>query len=302
MHALDKSNKQIEEQVSRMETKIEESEAVNIAFKENKNITVLYLDALNNSNMNVKLKAFDELSKVLELKMVAHDAFKDARNDLEIELICIVKQVPQFVQQIFELIKQSVQLVGLLQLGLTPVPSASSSRLFEQIQCSLAYICKVYESRTNEFLQLISKLSNQVKQWEEKYSSLDASYTKEEVGDLKFTKEILQFISKMSNQINQLEGKYSTLDVRYTNEVGDLKSKIEAKDQQLEKFEQRFRDYQSDIQELKTCKVCMERDLSVVFLPCRHLCCCNECGTNLSIGDCPMCRVPITSRIQVYQP
>ena len=98
MHALDKSNKQIEEQVSRMETKIKESEAVNKAFKENKNITVLYMDALNNSNMNVKLKAFDELSKVLELKMVAHDALKDARNDLEIELTCIVKQVEQFVQ------------------------------------------------------------------------------------------------------------------------------------------------------------------------------------------------------------
>ena len=70
--------------------------------------------------------------------------------------------------------------------------------------------------------------------------------------------------------------------------------------QELENSEQRFRDYQSDIQQQNTCKVCIESDMSIVFLPYGHLCCCNECGSNLAFSECPMGRIRITSRIKIY--
>ncbi|KAL4281195.1 hypothetical protein GQ457_03G012860 [Hibiscus cannabinus] len=46
------------------------------------------------------------------------------------------------------------------------------------------------------------------------------------------------------------------------------------------------------------CRVCFEREISVVLLPCRHriLCstCCEKCG------KCPICRVSIEKRLPVY--
>lgn len=48
------------------------------------------------------------------------------------------------------------------------------------------------------------------------------------------------------------------------------------------------------------CVVCMENDVNVIFLPCGHLCCCNNCQT--SLNECPMCRSNIERRIRVIQP
>lgn len=38
----------------------------------------------------------------------------------------------------------------------------------------------------------------------------------------------------------------------------------------------------------RLCKKCGERESSVLLLPCRHLCLCALCGSNL-IGTCPVC-------------
>ena len=55
------------------------------------------------------------------------------------------------------------------------------------------------------------------------------------------------------------------------------------------------------------CAVCMERDRAVVFIPCAHLACSEECSAKLeSIGPavgrnkCPMCKGEIERRVRVY--
>jgi len=51
------------------------------------------------------------------------------------------------------------------------------------------------------------------------------------------------------------------------------------------------------------CCVCMERKKSVVFLPCRHQCTCEECSDQLltSINKCPMCTWEITQRVVPFK-
>ncbi|NWR05813.1 XIAP ligase, partial [Paradoxornis webbianus] len=49
------------------------------------------------------------------------------------------------------------------------------------------------------------------------------------------------------------------------------------------------------LQEEKLCKICMAKDVSVVFIPCGHLVACKECAGFLS--ECPLCRAGII-RIQ----
>ncbi|XP_033118499.1 putative inhibitor of apoptosis isoform X2 [Anneissia japonica] len=58
---------------------------------------------------------------------------------------------------------------------------------------------------------------------------------------------------------------------------------------------------QSMIQDLRdktTCKICMDDDACIVFVPCGHLVTCLSCSPSLSL--CPICRTEIKSHIQAY--
>lgn len=44
----------------------------------------------------------------------------------------------------------------------------------------------------------------------------------------------------------------------------------------------------SDMKELMTCKVCRVNEVSMLLLPCKHLCLCKECESKLSF--CPLCQ------------
>eukprot|EP00831_Metopus_contortus_P003515 TRINITY_DN11300_c0_g1_i1.p1 TRINITY_DN11300_c0_g1~~TRINITY_DN11300_c0_g1_i1.p1 ORF type:complete len:148 (-),score=30.05 TRINITY_DN11300_c0_g1_i1:170-613(-) len=43
------------------------------------------------------------------------------------------------------------------------------------------------------------------------------------------------------------------------------------------------------------CKICFDDKVDMLFMPCKHACCCSKCGKTLQI--CPICRQEIVSRI-----
>jgi len=48
------------------------------------------------------------------------------------------------------------------------------------------------------------------------------------------------------------------------------------------------------------CSVCFTNERNIVFQPCRHLCVCDSCSSNLIIQTCPLCRSEIRDRILVF--
>lgn len=57
---------------------------------------------------------------------------------------------------------------------------------------------------------------------------------------------------------------------------------------------------QIEEQERQTvCKVCLIEEAIIVFLPCDHLACCENCAVQLHI--CAVCRTSITEKIKVYK-
>ncbi|XP_037979006.1 E3 ubiquitin-protein ligase XIAP isoform X4 [Motacilla alba alba] len=52
------------------------------------------------------------------------------------------------------------------------------------------------------------------------------------------------------------------------------------------------------LQEEKLCKICMAKDVSVVFIPCGHLVACKECAQLLN--ECPLCRTDIMKRQEIF--
>ncbi|BFY98343.1 hypothetical protein BsWGS_01381 [Bradybaena similaris] len=51
-----------------------------------------------------------------------------------------------------------------------------------------------------------------------------------------------------------------------------------------------------------SCKVCLVKPSQIMFLPCKHLCCCDTCASQLlQLGqNCPICREPNMSFEKVY--
>ncbi|KAK8725300.1 hypothetical protein OTU49_010805, partial [Cherax quadricarinatus] len=46
-----------------------------------------------------------------------------------------------------------------------------------------------------------------------------------------------------------------------------------------------------EAQEALTCRVCLDRPVAAVFMPCAHLNACSSCSASLT--TCPICRSPI---------
>ncbi|XP_066999485.2 death-associated inhibitor of apoptosis 2 [Anabrus simplex] len=52
------------------------------------------------------------------------------------------------------------------------------------------------------------------------------------------------------------------------------------------------------LKEARLCKICMDEEVGVVFLPCGHLVTCVNCTPSLQ--DCPLCRQPIKATVRTF--
>ncbi|CAE1323948.1 BIRC7_8 [Acanthosepion pharaonis] len=97
--------------------------------------------------------------------------------------------------------------------------------------------------------------------------------------------------------------------VKHIDEAGPVVSK----DQQEELEEQhealvnpenqlnmddKLREENRLLKEQKTCKICLDNDLSIVFLPCGHFVSCATCAPSLK--NCPLCRSQIMGLVRTY--
>lgn len=53
-----------------------------------------------------------------------------------------------------------------------------------------------------------------------------------------------------------------------------------------------------DTKRLFLCKVCFDKDVSIVFLPCGHLACCKDCAPQLK--TCPICREVVLGTVKIF--
>ncbi|KAL3698465.1 hypothetical protein R1sor_012541 [Riccia sorocarpa] len=53
-----------------------------------------------------------------------------------------------------------------------------------------------------------------------------------------------------------------------------------------------------DLKEQRTCRVCRSNEVSMLLLPCRHLCLCKDCEGRVS--NCPLCQLPKNASLQIY--
>lgn len=101
-------------------------------------------------------------------------------------------------------------------------------------------------------------------------------------------KIILEKISRTGSGYSSLEMLMEDL---LNNTPGSDSAKAEEKEEDpLEKLRK--------LQQEKQCKICMDRDICMVFIPCGHLVCCKECSG--SLVKCPICCGVISQKIKTY--
>ena len=73
--------------------------------------------------------------------------------------------------------------------------------------------------------------------------------------------------------------------------ITDTMRKLEKEIQQLKKENQQLKDQ-------RLCKICREKDRTVVFLPCGHMCSCEPCAERLR--KCPICNILIRATVKAF--
>ncbi|KAK1163045.1 hypothetical protein AOXY_G16405 [Acipenser oxyrinchus oxyrinchus] len=75
-----------------------------------------------------------------------------------------------------------------------------------------------------------------------------------------------------------------------SDETQDKEGRTFTKEDPMEKLRK--------LQQEKLCKVCMDKNIAIVFIPCGHLVTCKKCSEVLS--KCPICCAPIIQKVKTY--
>ena len=71
----------------------------------------------------------------------------------------------------------------------------------------------------------------------------------------------------------------------------------------MEKLMQNYEKLQvknKELEDARLCKVCMEDETCFVFIPCGHICTCENCAVNGDLKYCPICREKIAKRMKTF--
>lgn len=104
---------------------------------------------------------------------------------------------------------------------------------------------------------------------------------------------------------------YEPLTIKDVIEVVAKKQKVSDKEQKVKrerkqkKHKRRAKKTKNvmsvkDAKEAVECVICLESISEVALVPCGHKCLCSTCAKPF-VGDCPVCRSAVTSRLKIFQ-
>ena len=115
-----------------------------------------------------------------------------------------------------------------------------------------------------------------------------------------FTEKVVKNMQKYKEEIQKRESEISQLRLQSES------SKIEALKRGIPQMTKGLAAYAESSDSIEwECVMCMNEQISVVFLPCAHQVLCEDCNVlhqKKGMDECPSCRTPIKERISVRFP
>nr|XP_020463773.1 baculoviral IAP repeat-containing protein 7-like [Monopterus albus] len=94
----------------------------------------------------------------------------------------------------------------------------------------------------------------------------------------------------------QREPQYGDLEMMQGSCTGNVRTQTPARERAVK--DPSPEDLLRQLQEERTCKVCMDKLVSIVFIPCGHLVVCGDCAA--SLRHCPICRAVIRGSVRTF--
>ena len=127
--------------------------------------------------------------------------------------------------------------------------------------------------------------------------------------------EVLEYLENVEKE-NQLLKKPLSYVEKFMDNYDKLKAeseKLKAENLKVTKELEKLKIEKQNREEARLCKICMEVEVSCVFIPCGHQVTCEDCAKTLSVrtfkhavsGElkkCPVCREQISQYIKTYLP
>ncbi len=61
----------------------------------------------------------------------------------------------------------------------------------------------------------------------------------------------------------------------------------------------KYKEENERLKDSQLCKICMDEEMQVLFMPCNHFVTCEECAK--VVKQCPICREDILNTIRVFK-
>lgn len=104
---------------------------------------------------------------------------------------------------------------------------------------------------------------------------------------------------ELKTLFNQVMQSANNSTKRITQESDIAESKHDKKEMDNESDEiMSLREENRKLKEARLCKICMDNELAIVFLPCGHLATCDNCIPALT--TCPLCRLKIRAYVRIF--
>ena len=112
---------------------------------------------------------------------------------------------------------------------------------------------------------------------------------------------VLQYFDSIEQENRNLKMSQTFYEaIKRENEI--LKQKLKQNEKSMKEtmiLKEKLKETErSVVAELRLCKICMENEMEITFLPCGHLMSCVNCAPVLK--NCPICRRPIKGSVRTY--
>lgn len=126
------------------------------------------------------------------------------------------------------------------------------------------------------------------------------------------------FVVKLEEKLKKLQGNQLALEQERQQEKQALQQALDYERRKRQALELKIQTVQLAMQRMKerkedrlgevvcyklqrvVCKICLDKEVEVLFLPCYHLVSCQDCKEQLIQKKCPLCRDAYQGTIRVY--
>eukprot|EP00455_Lapot_gusevi_P038904 TRINITY_DN4359_c0_g1_i1.p1 TRINITY_DN4359_c0_g1~~TRINITY_DN4359_c0_g1_i1.p1 ORF type:complete len:653 (-),score=213.79 TRINITY_DN4359_c0_g1_i1:29-1987(-) len=170
------------------------------------------------------------------------------------------------------------------------MPMLTSRRNLERLKCNYPLCGRTFNCRSH----LMAHLRRVIVDWEDNYHKKHLAYH----APKKFDRPFCEPCGLPFRTLNDLFEHFAEVGVVGYWDFHQQQERMHRVLNNQQEIKEEAAHGVDQYDDMNTCVICLGEERQVVFIPCGHICCCEECGDILQ--TCPICRTRITQNIDIF--